>query len=563
MTNSLLLLYVGVLLFSGILAACLGYFALTRTEMRSRRWFGVLMTLLVLWSLTAAGELALSGRTSQSVMKHLFLINGTTIPLVWVAYTADYTYRSIRTNPVVKLSAIIYIPLVLTLITNPIYELYAPLTYHRTPFTHTQIGVGPARIVATVYVLISMSIGTYYLGHLFERGRSQVSRPVTILVGAVLLGLVPFLGSILGFVPVETYDHTSLGVVVFLIGVSYVAFRYRFYDISPIARDIILEEAKDPMFVLNTNSRLVDYNAAAAEIVPDLHASGTERLLSELHVEIAAVVDELEPDERREVTVPVGDESRCFSVQVSEITVNSEAIGTVVFLRDITERRTRERELERQNEKLENFAGVVSHDLRNPLNVAQGRLELVDDTDTEHIEPAQRSLDRIERIIEDILTLARAGETVEDPEQVTLADVARASWDTTETEAADIELQVPESVTVTADSARLRHVFENLFRNAIEHNGSPLTVRVGLVGSADATGETTASGFYIADDGGGIPEDERDDVFSHGYSSSDEGTGFGLSIVVDVVDAHGWDIRVTESDDGGAQFNITGVTISN
>jgi signal transduction histidine kinase len=519
------------------------------------------MTSLVLWSLTAAGELVLSGRTGQLVMKHLFLIVGTTIPLVWVAYTADYTYRSIRKNPVVRLAAIIYIPLILTLVTNPFYEFYAPLTYHETPFTHIEIGVGPARIVAIAYVTGNMAVGTYYLGHLFERGRSQVSRPVAILVGAVLLGLVPFLGSVFGFVPVETYDHTSLGVVVFLFWVSYVVFRHGFYDISPIARDIILEEAKDPMFVLNNNSRLVDYNTAAAEIVPNLHASGTKGLFSELHAELAAVVDELEPDQKRETTLSVGGESRYFSVQISEVTVNAEAIGTVVFLRDITKRRTREKQLERQNEKLDNFAGVVSHDLRNPLNAAQLRLDLIDGEDAEHAASAQRSLDRMETIITDILTLSRAGETVEDPEQIMLTDVIRDGWDTAATDDADLELQVPVTVTITADRARLQHVLENLFRNAVEHNDSPLEIRVGLIEGADTTGGTTASGFFIADDGGGIPEDKRGEIFDHGYSSRDEGTGFGLSIVADVVDAHDWDISVTESESGGARFDITGVTI--
>ncbi|MFC7072267.1 histidine kinase N-terminal 7TM domain-containing protein [Halovenus rubra] len=560
--NTLFLLYVGILLVSGILAACLGYFALTRTQMRSKRWFGVLMISLVLWSLTAAGELVLSGRTGQLAMKHLFLIVGTTIPLVWVVYTADYTYRSIRTNSVVRLAAIIYIPLILTLVTNPFYEFYAPLTPHETPFTHIEIGVGPARIVAIAYVIGNMAVGTYYLGHLFERGRSQVSRPVAILVGAVLLGLVPFLGSVFGFVPVETYDHTSLGVVVFLFGVSYVVFRHGFYHISPIARDIILEEAKDPIFVLNNNSRLVDHNTAAAEIVPDLHASGTRALFSELHTELAAVVDELEPDQKREIMLPVGEESRYFSVQISEVTVNAEKIGTVVFLRDITKRRTREKQLERQNEKLDDFAGVVSHDLRNPLNAAQLRLNLVDGGDDEHVVSAQQSLNRMEMIIEDILTLSRAGETVEDPEQIRLADVIRKGWDTVTTDGVDIKLQVTESVTIRADRARLQRVFENLFRNAVDHNRAPVKIRVGLIEDADETGGTTVSGFYVADNGGGIPEDKRDDIFDHGYSSSDEGTGFGLSIVADIVDAHDGDIGVTESDDGGARFNITGVTIS-
>lgn len=66
-------------------------------------------------------------------------------------------------------------------------------------------------------------------------------------------------------------------------------------------------------------------------------------------------------------------------------------------------------------------------------------------------------------------------------------------------------------------------------------------------------------GFYVEDDGPGIAEDEREQVFEAGYSSSHHGTGFGLSIVQEIVEAHDWDIRVTDSSDGGARFEITGV----
>jgi signal transduction histidine kinase len=86
-------------------------------------------------------------------------------------------------------------------------------------------------------------------------------------------------------------------------------------------------------------------------------------------------------------------------------------------------------------------------------------------------------------------------------------------------------------------------------RNAIEHTEQTVTVTIGEF----------EDGFYIEDDGDGIPEDERDDVFAPGYTTTDDGTGFGLSIVSDIVEAHGWEIRLTDSADGGARFEITGV----
>ena len=66
-------------------------------------------------------------------------------------------------------------------------------------------------------------------------------------------------------------------------------------------------------------------------------------------------------------------------------------------------------------------------------------------------------------------------------------------------------------------------------------------------------------GFYVEDDGPGIAADDRKQVFEAGYSSTREGTGFGLSIVKEIVEAHGWEIRVTEGTNGGARFEITGV----
>jgi PAS domain S-box-containing protein len=215
---------------------------------------------------------------------------------------------------------------------------------------------------------------------------------------------------------------------------------------------------------------------------------------------------------------------------------------------DITERKERERELERKNERLEEFTSVVSHDLRNPLNVAASYTELVaDECDSPHIEKVAGAHERMETLIEDLLTLAREGETVAEVKPVDLGGLLSGCWETLDRDGATLAVET--DATVRADRDRLRQLVENLLTNALNHGGSDVSVTVG-----DCEG-----GFYVADDGPGIPADEREDVFDAGYSTSADGNGFGLSIVARIAEAHGWTVAVTESDDGGARFEITGV----
>ena len=215
--------------------------------------------------------------------------------------------------------------------------------------------------------------------------------------------------------------------------------------------------------------------------------------------------------------------------------------------RDITERKERERELERQNERLAEFASVVSHDLRNPLNVAAGRLDLLEDEcDSDQLAAIRRAHDRMETLIDDLLTLARDGETESEP--VALGPLCEDCWQNVETGTGRLRAETDR--TIRADRSRLTQLFENLVRNAVEHGGEDVTV---VVGDLD-------DGFYVEDDGPGVPPEDRDRVFETGYSTVPDGTGFGLSIVRDVVEAHGWELRLVEGDEGGARFEITGVS---
>jgi len=209
----------------------------------------------------------------------------------------------------------------------------------------------------------------------------------------------------------------------------------------------------------------------------------------------------------------------------------------------------RTRDLERQNDRLEEFASVVSHDLRTPLAVVDGSIELASTRyDDEDLDRAARSLDRAFDLIEDLLALARRGDAP-DLGTVDLSAVAGACWRSTDT--ADATLLAEDAPEIRADEPRLRRLLENLFRNAVEHGStdadsdSAVTVTVGAL----------ADGFYVEDDGPGLPDDR--DVFEAGYTTGTEGTGLGLAIVERIAGEHGWSVAAVDAD--GARFEFGGV----
>jgi len=240
-----------------------------------------------------------------------------------------------------------------------------------------------------------------------------------------------------------------------------------------------------------------------------------------------------------------------FEYQFSPVVEDGSPTAVVVTIRDITDRKRHERELQRERDRFEEFAGVVSHDLRNPLNVARARIEHVRETrDDEHLATASNALDRMDELIEDVLTLTRRGEEVTETRMVDLGWLAEQCWENIDTAGASLAVETDR--TVLADRSRLQQLIENLVCNAIEHGGENVTVTVGDL----------PRGFYVEDDGPGIPPAEREDVFDLGYSTARGGTGFGLNIVEQAAEAHGWDVRVTEGEGGGARFEITGVAVS-
>ncbi len=207
----------------------------------------------------------------------------------------------------------------------------------------------------------------------------------------------------------------------------------------------------------------------------------------------------------------------------------------------------REATLEEKNERLEAFASIVSHDLRSPLSVATSRVELaVTECNSEHLDKTLDALGQMEGLIDDLLTLSRQGEVIDDPNPVSLRTVASEAWGVVETHDSTIDIQTTD--TINADRDRLRQLLVNLFRNSIQHGGQTVAVTVGLLDGQ--------AGFFVADDGVGVSADDAETLFEPDYSTDADGTGLGLRIVEQITEAHGWTVGVTESDSGGARFEF-------
>lgn len=249
--------------------------------------------------------------------------------------------------------------------------------------------------------------------------------------------------------------------------------------------------------------------------------------------------------------VPVETGARFWQTNLTPVVEDGEVRRLIGITRNVTGQVRRQRQLRSQNEQLEEFAGVVSHDLRNPLGVAQARTALLaEECHSDHVDPVVRSLDRIEAIVRDTLTLARKGQVVGETGPVLLVELVGRCWKSVST--GDAAIEVVDDATIQGDESRLQHVLENLFHNAIEHGGAETTITVGLLDDR---------GFYVEDTGPGIPPGSRENVFEPGYSEAADGTGFGLTIVRRIAEAHGWEVTVGEGRDGGARFEFTGVDI--
>lgn len=583
------LLFAYVLAFGAAALVCFLGTARARqvADPETRRGLVWLLALSGGWAASHVGFLLAPGNGP----KLAFYLGGLVVGLAtvgpWLYFCSAYTGRTIHRDRTYRTMAVgAFVAISAVKLTNPLHGLYVSAAPASAPFPHLAVAPEPLHWIVAGLAYALTAFGGFALFDRFRRAGADTT-PLTVLL--VLVGL-PIGLDLLGYATPWLIEitHEPLGVAVFAVG-ALALYTERFTAVR------LTSDIDDPVVVLDEHDRIRDHNAQAAAVFPALETSVGQPLSAVIPTLADRIEDDGEgtgaaagsgadaagddapsngvdePDgARAEKDPPVlsvthAGETRHYRPTTTPVELGGASYGRRVVLLDVTETERHRQALARQNERLERFGSAVSHDLRNPLNAANVQLQVAReqlDGENRHLAAVADEQARMEAMIEDLLTLAREGRDIGATEPISLAALASECWARVDAGGEGCDLEVDGDLRFEADPERLRQVLENLFRNAIEHgvpddgaDGSgqaALTVRVGPLEDGE--------GFYVADDGAGIPEGRRDRVFETGHTTADGGTGFGLAIVREIVTAHGWDIRVVESESGGARFEVTGVT---
>ncbi|MEZ3170114.1 response regulator [Halorubrum sp. RMP-47] len=338
--------------------------------------------------------------------------------------------------------------------------------------------------------------------------------------------------------------------------VKHAATQYR-AQIESERYSTVLRALDYPIYVVDDNAEFEYVNQAFVDLVgynkEEIIGSAPGKVKTDEGVQqaneiLAEIVSSTGPEMRQfrvNIQTKGGDVVPCYD-HMAALPFDEEFRGSVGILRDATREQKQREELIRQNDRLDEFTSIVSHDLRTPLQNAKTAAEMLRATNEEaHFDSLNQAHERMEQMIDELLTLAKEGELVVETESVDVSEIAAAAWESFNN--LDDTLKLPDrAIHLNGDTSRLRRLFENLFRNVDEHCESPVTVTIG----------TSTDGFYIADDGAGLTVEAQNDIFDPGYTTATGGTGFGLTIVKRIVTAHGWEIEVSDSEHGGVRFDI-------
>jgi PAS domain S-box-containing protein len=235
-------------------------------------------------------------------------------------------------------------------------------------------------------------------------------------------------------------------------------------------------------------------------------------------------------------------------LEIAPVRDDEETIRNFIGLQhDITTRKNYTEKVEGELAWLSGFGDILSHDLKTPLSIIDSNIKLAKERgEMDRLEKAQNAVNRLNELIDDLTNVMKQADLVEDLEPVELEDAFR-SWDSFETPLESLE--ITGSKEILADEMAIKRLADNLVKNTVEHGDADVPMRVGVL----------PGGFYYEDDGPGIPKDEREDVFQHGYTTKQDGTGFGMVSIKQIALAHGWSMSIEESRTGGARFEFTGV----
>nr|WP_284145058.1 histidine kinase N-terminal 7TM domain-containing protein [Natrinema halophilum] len=569
-------------------------------EKPGSKWFAVTIGAVSLWLGSVGLYYFVHSLSGSLVLYNLVMFSVTICFAGWILIAVEFATG--KSAPRIILGALATFALVHFVLLWTNFFWMHELFFESTAFVDDGGGLnvprGPLFWVHIVIVYILVFLSTVLFVGEWANSSGLRRRQAGILAVTPLFGVA---ASLLWFAEVLPFLHdpTPVGVTIGVVLLSWALYRAEFLEIVPVGRKTAVEEMVDATIILGDENRILDWNSAARALFEPTDATvgmPADAFFEPVPPEMLTAFTSASQTDTQ-VSFELDGRERHFSVSTTPLeSGHADPLGSVVVVRDITDLKRREEQLLQQNEYLDQFASIVSHDLQGPLMDIRGSAEMaVQSGNVSHIDHVLDATDRIEGLIDDLLRLARTGRQIESVEPVEISTVVESAWGRVWGQNAELIVDTDRSV--HADPNRLQQLLENLFRNAVEHGSTdrnsltsedaveysfaetrdgegsvigfddPNGTDTGIRDAADSNGSVRITvglqpdGFFVEDDGSGIPEAARERIFERGYTTSEDGTGLGLGIVRQIAGAHGWSIHVREGRSGGARFEITDVDV--
>jgi len=553
---ALLVAYAFLLLVVAVVLGSLSAYAWRRRDYSGGTALSVLLAGLTIWcACVAAGILTRGSEISLVFAYGLYVGVMPAMAGLFVfalAYTGRDRYLDRRTYALLSVEPIAFFAALFLGPDGLVYRIPGP---SKTAIYGWEIIAGPVFWGHLVYSYGLIAVSSALIIHYALVSGSLYKKQVYAILLAIFL---PWFGSVLSIFGDTRIELTPLLLAGTGMILSWALFKGRLLDISPVAYREVVESLNSAVFVVDTNDTIIEANDAGRRLLEDESVVGQSaddalETLPELLEKVRCLDDEI-----AETQTVIKQRDRFFDVQLSPLYDDRDAlVGHVFLIHEITDQKERERELERRNQQLDQFAAVLSHDLRNPLSVASGRLALARErNDPEEFDRVEKAHERMSSLIDEVLAFARDEQTT-DRVELRLSALAKAAWGHVDT--GEAALQIDGDREIVGDRDQLLQLFENVVRNSVEHGAAGGRSDDAAARAVTIRVDTTPEGFAIADNGPGVPPEKREEIFTHGVTSSESGTGLGLAIVQHVVESHGWDVEMTESRSGGAKLVVSGL----
>gem|GEM_PF-323758 len=534
---------------------------------------------VAIWAISYALEFSTSELQEKLFFSQLSYLGIAFIPVCFFFFTTSFSQKfHLVSKRNIILTLIVPIVTLILVFSNPLHHLIWQ-DYRidsSTNILHYEHGFW--FWIFYVYTFVLIVYGIFNLISSISHFTSFYRKQIRILLIAAFIPVIANLMYVFKLNPFPGFDWTPVSFVLTGLVIALGIFRYKIFELIPLAQEKLLDTMNDGVMVVNANGIIEAANPALLKI---FHLNKKEtihtpfQLIFQNYPEILKMPDSGN-DKHIDLKLNEANETRFYQIKLSTI-VNQlgQLNGHLFIFNDITSIRAAEQKLKqknkllkaeiRKNEKLiddlDAYAHTLAHDLKNSLGLIYTSsdiiLEAIEDEDMSLVEEyskvVQESALKTIKVTNELLKMATAGhEDVEtasvDMERVYNAAIKQLAPTIEEYHA---ELTIKNDwINAEAYAPWLEEVWVNLLSNAMKYGGDPPKIVVGC--EDDGNGMVK---FWIKDNGDGIPGTQHHKIFrKHTRLQPDKATGYGLglSIVKRITEKLGGEVGVESSGQKGA-----------